>query len=251
MTLQKVYTHRYHLTAAQCNGQRELAPPMLLQHIIEVATEHADALGVGFRNLADDGVLWVLSRCAFEVKRYPKILEDYSLSTWVESYNHHFSQRNFEIRDAADNTIGYARTIWVAIDLKTRRPASLTNFDYLARVVSEKQCPISPQGKIRPALTPQMSHPYTFQVSDIDINRHVNSARYAELVINQLDLDTYDRLLVSRFEIEYRRETHFGDTVEVNSIITPGGDTMETVIARPDGPACLCRLTLSQRTTQI
>lgn len=251
MTLQKVYTQRYHLTAAQCNGQRELSPAMLLQHIIEVATEHADALGVGFRNLAADGVLWVLSRCAFEVKRYPKILEDYSLSTWVESYNHHFSQRNFEIRDSEGSTIGYARTIWVAIDLNTRRPASLSNFDYLEQIVSDKECPIPPQGKIRPSRVPQMSHPYTFQVSDIDINRHVNSARYAELVLNQLDLDTYDRLLVSRFEIEYRRETHFGDTVEVNSTITSDGDTMETAITASDGPACLCRLTLSQRTTQI
>lgn len=251
MTLQKVYTRRYHLTAAQCNGQRELSPAMLLQHIIEVATDHADALGVGFRNLAADGVLWVLSRCAFEVKRYPRILEDYSLSTWGESYNLHFSQRNFEIRDSEGSTIGYARTVWVAIDLNTRRPASLSNFDYLEQIVSDKECPIAPQGKIRPSRVPQMSHPYTFQVSDIDINRHVNSARYAELVINQLDLDTYDRLLVSRFEIEYRRETHFGDTVEVNSTITPGGDTMETAITAPDGPACLCRLTLSQRTTQI
>ena len=54
----KVYTHNFLLTAAQCNAQRELAPAMLVQQIIEVSTEHADAIGVGFKNLAADGNLW-------------------------------------------------------------------------------------------------------------------------------------------------------------------------------------------------
>lgn len=104
--LQKHYTRRYRLTAAQCNAQRELAPAMLVQHIIEVATEHADALGVGFKNLAANGTLWVLSRCAFEVRRFPRLLEEYSLTTWVEGYNRHFSERNFEIRGEGGEVIG-------------------------------------------------------------------------------------------------------------------------------------------------
>ena len=33
----KVYTHNFLLTAAQCNAQRELAPAMLVQQIIEVS----------------------------------------------------------------------------------------------------------------------------------------------------------------------------------------------------------------------
>lgn len=244
---QKIYTHTYHLTAAQCNAQRELAPAMLVQHIIEVATEHADALGVGFKNLAANGTLWVLSRIAFEVKRYPRLFEDYSLSTWVEAYNRHFSERNFEIRGAGGEVIGYARTIWVSIDMRTRRPANLDGFDFLRQVVSDKECPIEKQGKIHTIDPPQMCHPYTFQVSDIDVNRHVNSSRYVELIFNQMDLETYDRYYVSRFEIEYRREAHFADDVEVCSSFTPDRSALITSINLCDKPVCLARSETSPR----
>ncbi len=83
MTLlsEKIYTHAFRLTAAQCNAQRELAPAMLIQQIIEVATEHADLLGVGFKRLQEDGNLWVLSRIAIDIHRYPRLLERYSLKT--------------------------------------------------------------------------------------------------------------------------------------------------------------------------
>lgn len=238
----KVYTHHYTLTAAQCNAQRELAPAMLAQHIIEVATEHADTLGIGFRNLAADGNLWVLSRIAFEMKRYPRLLENYSLSTWVESFNRHFSERNFEIRGAGGEIIGYARTVWVAINMKTRRPADLSAFGVLTEVISDKACPIDRQDKLRPDATPQMRHPYKFQVSDIDLNRHVNSSRYVELIINQMDLDTYDNSFVSRFEIEYRRESHYGDEVEVCSSASPDGKALITSINHGDTPVCIARI---------
>lgn len=244
---QKIYTHHYLLTAAQCNAQSEMAPAQLVQHIIEVSTEHADALGVGFENLAEDGNLWVLSRIAFEMKRFPRLLEEYSLSTWVESYNRHFSERNFEIRGDGGEIIGHARTIWVPINIHTRRPADLSNFDFLDDVVSEKPCPIAKQGKIRPIEPPQMCHSYRFQVSDIDLNRHVNSGRYVELVLNQLDLDTYDRFYVSRFEIEYRREAHYDDEVEVCSAFTSEGDSLITAIMLEGQPVCLARTVTSPR----
>ncbi len=238
---QKTYTQHFHLTAAQCNAQRELAPAMLMQHIIEVATLHADALGVGFKNLAANGTLWVLSRCAFEMKRYPRLTEEYSLTTWVEAYNRYFSERNFEIRGENSEVIGYARTIWVSIDLDTRRPANLDGFGFLQEVVFDKECPIDKQGKLRPIDPPQMCHPYRFQVSDIDVNRHVNSSRYVELIINQLDLTTYDKFYVSRFEIEYRHEAHYGDEVEVCSAFTNTGDALLTAINLGAQTVCLAR----------
>lgn len=237
----KIYTHKYQLTAAQCNAQRELAPAMLVQHIIEVSTEHADALGVGFKQLAAHGTLWVLSRITFEVKRFPRLNEEYSLSTWVEGYNRHFSERNFEIRGGDGEVIGYARTIWVSINMETRRPANLAGFEFLSEVVSDKECPIAKQGKLHPIEPPQMCHPYRFQVSDIDVNRHVNSSRYVELVINQMDLNTYDRFFVSRFEIEFRHEAHYGDDVEVCSSFSADGKSLLSTIMLGDTPACFAR----------
>lgn len=244
-TLIKEYTHCYSLTAAQCNAQGELAPAQLVQQIIEVATEHADALGVGFVRLAQDGNLWVLSRIAIQMKRYPRLGIDYSLTTWIEGYNRHFSERNFEIAAADGEVLGYARTIWVAINMASRRPADLSGISYISDTVSAKECPMDKQGKIHPVEPPQIVHDYTFRVSDIDVNRHVNSARYVELILNQMDLADFDEDFLSRFEIEYRREAHYDDTVEVCSAIAADG--FITALTLNGQPVCLSRAVMSPR----
>ncbi len=249
MTLQTLYTKNYRLIAAQCNAQSELAPSQLIQQIIEVATEHADLLGVGFRDLRKHGDLWVLSRVATEMNRYPRLLEDYTLTTWIEGYNRHFSERNIEIRSADGTILGHARTIWVAINMQSRRPADLSYISYISQTVSDHPCPISKQEKIRPAETPQIVHDYTFRISDIDLNRHVNSTRYVELILNQMDLADFDSFFLKRFEIEYRREAHYGDTVEVDSSISDCG--MTAAICRGDEIICLARTVMAPRSTAV
>lgn len=69
------YTHEYFLTAAQCNPQKELPVGTLVQEIIEVATEHANLIGVGATPLGEHNATWVLSRIAFEMSRYPSMEE--------------------------------------------------------------------------------------------------------------------------------------------------------------------------------
>lgn len=243
--LQVLYTHDFHLTAAQCNAQSELAPPQLVQQIIEVATEHADLLGVGFRDLQKNNDLWVLSRVAFEMKRFPRLLEDYSLTTWIEGYNRHFSERNFQIRSANGEVLGYARTIWVAINMQTRRPADLSYISYISETVSDFPCPIEKQGKIRMTPPAQIVHEYTFRVSDIDLNRHVNSTRYVELILNQMDLADFDDYYLNRFEIEYKQEAHYGDTVEVASRLVDNG--LVTSINLGPHTICLARSIMKKR----
>ena len=212
-----IHSHRFCLSAAQCDAQMGLSPAMLTQQIIEVATEHADLLGVGFKRLEQGGTLWVLSRIAFEMNRYPGVLEPYIMSTWIEDFNRHFSQRNFDIITPEGEVLGYARTIWVAIDINTRKPADLSGISSIASTVVDRPCPIAPPGKIRPATEPEIINEYTFQVSDIDLNRHVNSARYVELVLNQMDLDTFDAYRLGRFEIIYHHESYYNDCACVAS----------------------------------
>ncbi len=217
-----VHTHTFSITAAQCNAQRELSAPALVQHIIECATEHADILGCGYSRLQSDGMAWVLSRLAFSMRRYPGIFEKFTISTWIESFNRHFSQRNFDIITPAGEVLGYARSIWVAIDLASRRPASLDAISAIAATVDARPCPIDPPAKLRIIPDPSQQRSYRFRVSDIDFNRHVNSVRYVELMLNSLSLADFDASFISRFDIDYKLEAHFGDDAVVSSRFLSG-----------------------------
>lgn len=211
----KEHSHEFFLTAGECNAQQHMPLTLLAQRIIEAATEHANILGVGYDNLNGENQAWVLSRLAIEMESYPGINHRYSLTTWIESYNRHFSERNFEIRGNDGTVIGYARSIWVAIDMTTRTPVDLSRMTSLVETVSDHPCPIDKQSRMRPVTAPTLETGYRFNYCDIDFNRHVNSVRYMELLLNQWDMDFHDSHPVKRFEISYLRESHFGDEATV------------------------------------
>lgn len=230
----KEYTVEYFLSAAECNAQQELSLPLLAQRLIDVSTAHANDLNIGYDRLIEDNNTWVLSRITVEMSRFPAINEHYSLTTWVETLNRHFSERNVEISDGSGNPIGYARLIWVAIDIVTRRPSDLSK--YLPEVaVSERPCPIARQSRLTPIGIPDHIGMYKFVFSDIDFNRHVNSTRYIQFILDQWSVGFFDMRRVARFEIAYQAEAHYDDIVEVRR--KGDEETQDFEIAR-DGTVC-------------
>lgn len=106
------------------------------------------------------------------------INEDYALSTWVESYNRHFSDRAFELTDGGGNVVGRAHSTWVAIDMRRRTMADLSDFERDAIPCLDKPCGISPARRIPTLADSASQEPLHFSYSDIDFNRHVNTVRY-------------------------------------------------------------------------
>lgn len=217
------------LNAAECNAQQEMSLPFLAQRLIDIATLHANALGVGYEHLIKDNNAWVLSRLSIELTAVPSIDKAYSLTTWVESVNRHYSERIVEIRDDHNEVIGYARLTWVAINILTRRPADLTPL--LDKIKpSECRCPIERHPRLGALGVPDDVASYRFRYSDIDFNRHVNSTRYIQIILDRWGVDFFDRNRVSRFDIAYQAEAHYDDEVEVRS--KDDGDVHDVEIAR-------------------
>ncbi|MCH5328379.1 MAG: acyl-[acyl-carrier-protein] thioesterase [Coprobacter sp.] len=205
----KIATYTCTVEPAEGNAQGELPLTTLVQHILETATFHAESWSVGYSTLIQENHAWVLARLAVEMERYPRIGDTFVVSTWIESYNKYFSARNFEFADTAGRIYGYARSVWSMIDMQTRTSVDLTTFDHLAGRVAGKECPIAPQSKLKPvAGEPLFTWPV--RCSDIDLNRHVNSVKYIEHMLDSFPLQQYDDNAVKRFEINYISETRYG-----------------------------------------
>lgn len=207
----KEYVHEYFLVASHCNAQKELSLSVLAEQIIDVAVEHANRIDIGYARLLTINALWVLSRVTIELRRMPRIEEHYRLVTWIENFHRMFSYRNFTILGEDGEEIGHARTLWVAIDKDTRRPADLTALVEGRELESPRVCPVKQRQKLREITTASDIDHYTFQTTDIDFNRHVNTVRYIELVINRWSLDFYDHNQIRLFDISFRHEAHYGD----------------------------------------
>lgn len=202
----KHYSHEYFLTAGECNPQKEMPLPLLVSRLIEVATEHANIWGVGYAKLIEYNQTWVLSRVTIEMTDYPHVNEAYTINTWVEGYNRYFSQRNFEIVNSQGVVLGYARTIWLVIDITARTMVDISKLSYVISNIYDKDCPIEPQSRLKAIEDVTRIKKHTFQYAETDINRHVNSVRYVELLLNQWSMEHYESNRIRRFEIAYVKE---------------------------------------------
>lgn len=237
----KEHQHCYFLTAAECNAQKQIPLQVFAQRVIEVATEHANILGCGYADMIKSNLAWVLGRLTIEMKRFPELHEEFKLTTWIENFNRHYSERDFEVTTTNGEVLGYVRTIWMAININSRTPGDISMLSALAETENDRPCPIEKQGRMRPITMADRTNKYVFQSSDIDFNRHVNSARYIEQIINQWNVEHYDAHRIARFEIAYLQEAHCGDCVTINVVETE--NVADVDIKGENGIICRAKVT--------
>lgn len=247
MAKTSIFERRYFLTPAECNPQGRMPVTLLINRLIEVATLHANELGIGYASLVDRHETWVLSRVAVEMKRYPGVNDHYSVTTWVCGINRLFSERDFEIADGDGNIIGYARTVWAVLNTDTRRAADISHMEWVrAYVPADRECPVEKPVRLGP-LKEYSSVGYRFTYCDIDFNRHVNSSRYIELLLNQWSLQFHDLNRLTRFEIAYIREAYYDEEVEVRLHELPDGSAVLAELTHDGEPLCRSLLAFSPR----
>ncbi len=244
----RLFERTYFLTPAECNPQQRMPLTLLINRIIEVATLHANELGIGYADLVGYNQTWVLSRVAVEMTRYPGVNETYRVETWVATVNRLFSERDFCFYDAEGNILGWARTVWAVLDTVTRGAGDISRMAWIEAVALPDRCPVPKAGRLRP-LAEYVSAPYRFTYCDIDFNRHVNSSRYIELLLNQWSLDFHDRNRLTRFEIAYLHEAYYDEPVDVRLSQSPdsaGGIQQGPTYAElVNGDRALCRAALT------
>lgn len=233
-----LHTEEFYLSAGECGPERRLPVTLLTAQIIECATHHSNNCGAGYNNLIVQGQAWVLSRLAIEMTDYPLINETYRISTWVENTNRRFSERNFEIVNCRNETVGYARTVWMAIDIERRCVADISRLTALSDIMLDRPCPIARPARHQPVEHPTQAGVYTFRYCDLDFNRHVNTVRYIELIMDQWSLEFHDSHAVKRIDISFLHESYCGDTARIATEFDKDASTARTDIIVDDKVSC-------------
>ncbi|MDR0836251.1 MAG: acyl-[acyl-carrier-protein] thioesterase [Tannerella sp.] len=215
--LSKTGSFKFHIESYVCDFTGKATLPVMTSFILDTASIHAHQRGFGFEEISKDNVAWVLSRLSIEIYKYPVSNQDIRIETWIENVGKFFTQRCFRFIDDDEKTLGYARSIWAAIDMVTRRPIDIQKWrpDMLDYIVSDNECPIEKMEKIHPVTEGESVMGYTVRYSDIDINKHLNSMKYIEHVVNVFDLQMFKDNSIKRFEIVFLAEGMYGDKLKL------------------------------------
>jgi medium-chain acyl-[acyl-carrier-protein] hydrolase len=184
--------------------------------LLNCASFHAADHGFGIATLNEDNYTWVLSRIAIEMQRMPQQYETFEISTWVENVYRLFTDRNFAIYDKDGQKIGFARSIWAMINVRTRKPADLLTMHdgTIVNYMCDEPCPIDRPSRITLAEDGKIVSSLTMKYNDIDINGHVNSIRYIEHILDLFPMDLFREKRISRFEIAYVAEGYYDDRLD-------------------------------------
>lgn len=228
MELKPIYKESCFVSAGEANPEQELSLPILVAKLIDIATAHANSLGIGNPSMLDLKAGWVLSRVTIEMSAYPKVNEKYEISTWIEVFNRHFSEREFKITSYDGKTLGYARSIWMVMSTVDHTNVGLSQFSLPSELILDPINPIARQAKhvsivsetenqeTKGALV--ATHPifsYRFKYCDLDSYRHVNTVRYVTLLLNRFSLEEHDQTFIRRLELSFMHEARYGMDTEL------------------------------------
>lgn len=180
-------------------------------------TAGLDAYGKGFGVdvLNAENHSWVLSRLAVEFDARPEQYTDYTIATWISDYGRVLSTRNFTLTDSAGHQFGRAVSQWAMIDLQSRTAVDLSWVgDAHADAIVAEPSPAERPRKIR-EVHPKRTAEHRVVYSDIDFNRHVNTMRYIEMMLDMLPVELLTLEAPMRLDIHFLHECRFGQTLRI------------------------------------
>ena len=219
--MEKSYTETMMLRTSQCDMRGQWRPCAILESMQETAGAHCDRLGIGRPVMDGLGIAWVLSRTRVMMRRLPRTSEAVSVTTWPLPPKHLFYPRVNAIRDAEGNEIGAASSLWLLLNVNTRRVVN--SEEVLRHLPDNADMPAGiPIGAARPlsgtAEAGELAPPY----ADFDLNGHVNNTRYLDWTLNALGHDALAEKCVQEFSVSYDREILPGERIRTE--LVRGGD---------------------------
>ena len=212
-----IFERKYPVNVFDTDITGRLSPGALFNYFQDLAGRHASHLGFGREHLMTNGYFWVLSRMTVEIDRMPVTWDEVTIRTWPRGTESIFALRDLEMYDAGGKRLAGASSSWVIVDYVTRkvqRPDKALSF--MNAQFPEERALDTNAGKI-PAMH-SGEHRVTrlkAKLDDIDVNLHVNNARYIHWVMNCYEPEFIRLHTPDTIEVNYLSEGHRDDMVNI------------------------------------
>ena len=212
-------------------------PWALLDLFQDLATAHAEELGIGRDEMIAQGVFWAVIRSKYEVLREPVPHQHVRVHTWPHTLTRFSFIRDYHLLDDAGDLLVKATTEWVLMDVQTRKFVSAKDY-YTGSEDFLEQRAFPKKPRKAPGFT-EGNRPVRSVVPsfcDIDVNGHVNNAMYARYVIDALEPE--EAGAIKTFQLDYRQEARLGVPLEIHALAEEGRILLKGL--REDGETSFC-----------
>ena len=212
---EKSWEDEYSISFYEVDTKNEVFLPALWSFMQETAWHHADHLKVGYSDLLEQNLFWVLSRLSIQMEAYPRWGDRIKVKTWLAGLSRVLALRQFSIADFEGKVIGTAKSAWLVLDLKSRKPQKIGPvFKHIEHLFEGLPVAKEPP-KIPVPAHPKMQKSYTVRYSDIDMHHHVNNTKYIEWILDSYPFEMNQTHQIHDFEINFLGESTHADEIAI------------------------------------
>ena len=179
-------------------------PSQVFMAMQDLADEHGVMLGLSRDDTAKMGMAWIVARSSIYMREYPKMFETIVCQTWTGRAERVGALRSFSFTRQDGTLLGYGVNVWVLVDVITHKLIMRPNFD-AAPPASDKPVPLEVPGRILWHGANQPEEKRRISFSDLDINVHMNNARYVQWICDLFSVERMGQGL-RHLQINYRKE---------------------------------------------
>ncbi len=221
-----------------------LRPQTLFAYLLNSAWNHAKGTHYGQDELSARNLMWVLIKVKMLITRLPAWGEHITIETWGKKTVRFYALRDFTIASAGERLVS-ATSSWMVLDKTSGRPQRFDRkLDSFPWQPGKDEMETSLE-KVQELKSGKDLARFKVLFSDIDMNRHVNSAKYLQWMI---DSHSYEHLLATEprsIELSFLSEALPKDEVVV---VCEETDDRELCSVRRAGDGKeLCRARLEWR----
>lgn len=204
-----MYSFDSRVRFSEVDHTKAITLPGIINYFQDCSTFHSESLGLGIDYFAEHKRAWVLNAWQVIVKRYPKMGEPVTVSTWPTQFNGLYGLRNFLMTDENGQTAAYANSVWVYMDMAKGRPVKP-----LPEEIKTYGCEPALEMEYAPrkiALPKEWTKKDTFPVRKyhIDTNEHVNNCQYVQMALEVLD----EEKSIRQARVEYKKSAVCKDII--------------------------------------
>ena len=161
-----------------------LRPQALFACLLNSAWNHARGTSYGYEELSARNLMWVLIKVQILIRRLPRWGEDVAIETWGKRIERLYALRDFAVTTAAGDALVSATSSWLVLDKTSGRPQRFDpRADGFPWQPGRQEMETSLEKVPQPVHATELAR-FRVQFSDIDVNRHVNSAKYLQWMID-------------------------------------------------------------------
>lgn len=237
-----VWSERLRIHSYDVDFRKRATAEAICRFFMEAAWNHAEQLGFGYLPLAKQNQLWVLSRLLVVIDRYPQWGELVELNTWPRGTSGVFALRDFEILGNDNRRLVAGTSNWLILDAATHRPQRIDKLSWHIPNLATRKATGREPGKLAAQPGDEAVLKAAVRYLDIDVNLHVNSARYVGWLLDSYTPEFHRKHALRSLEINYVGETLWSDTISVFSQQNSPGEFSHLILRADQSEVCRAQL---------